>query len=309
MTFSEVHDLMDLLLDKADQPYFITSEKDKFLNMALFDWFEKACENFDNNQELAINLGHFVREEGQYFYGSGFIYCHKRTSGPHRIPYYPWPEQYKVYGPSYPISKILHLTVQHANADGLVSDPERRISVRQAKSNEITTSTGSSTEYYPDTGSDPFNKPTGDDPVYAIEQTVMRIYPYRKENGDKLQGIMSSGYTGAFDGVDWGNAGFWRMRYLTYPLGSNVDAGDFDVDVKPWATANVQLGAQTPQRRWDTTTGAAIYSDAPTGVKGWGFPEHWCHEIAQNAVRLMTANIESQNYQVQAIESEQSKSV
>lgn len=309
MTFAEAHDLMDLLLDKADQPYFTTEEKDKFLNIALFNWFESACENFDNNQELAINLGHFIREEGQYFYGTGWINCHKKVLGPHRIPYHGWTDQFEVRGPSYPIAKILHLSVQHADADGLISDPERRISVRKAKSNEVTTVTGSNTAYYPNTGSDPFNKPTGDDPVYIVQGTTLRIFPYRNENGDLLQGMASSGYTGASDGVDWGNAGFWRMRYLTYPLGSNVDAGDFDIDETPWATADVQLGAQTPQRRWDTATAATIYSNDSVGVKDWGFPEHWCHEIVQNAVRLMTGNIESENYQIQAIESEQSKSV
>ena len=306
MTFSEAHDLMDLLLDKADQPYFITSEKDKFLNMALFDWFEKACENFDNNQELAINLGHFVREEGNYFYDTGSINCHKESSGPHRIPFYEWNEEHLVLGPAYPVAKILHLSVQHADADGLVSDPERRISVRQAKSNEITTYTGSSDPVSPNTGSDPFNKPMGDDPVYTIQGTYLRIYPYLKENGDKLQGMNSSVYTGNNEGTNWGNAGFWRLRYLTYPLGSNVEAGDFDVNTRPWATANVQLGTQTPRRSW---AGGVVYTTYPDTHKNWGFPEHWCHEIVQNAVRLMTANIESQNYQVQAIESEQSKSV
>jgi hypothetical protein len=36
---------------------------------------------------------------------------------------------------------------------------------------------------------------------------------------------------------------------------------------------------------------------------------HICNEIVQNAVRLMTSNIEGANYQTQAIEAEQSKSI
>jgi len=309
MTFGEAHNLMDLLLDKADQPYFTTEEKDKFLNMALFDWFENACENFDNNQEIALNLGPFMKEKGAYFYGTGYINCHKKTSGPHRVPYYDWNEEYKVLGPHYPVAKILHLSVQYANADGIVPGSGRRKSVRQVKSNEFTTMTGTSTATDPNPGSDPFNKPTGDDPVYVIQGTVIRVIPNINEDGDKLQGIASGGYTGLTDGTDWGNAGFWRLRYLTYPLGSNVEDGNFDIDEMPWATSNVQMGAQTPGRVWDATNNQYIYSNSAVGVTGWGFPEHWCHEIVQNAVRLMTANIESENYQIQAIESEQSKSV
>ena len=35
MTLPEAYDLIDLLLDKADQPYFTTEEKHKFLGIAI----------------------------------------------------------------------------------------------------------------------------------------------------------------------------------------------------------------------------------------------------------------------------------
>ena len=38
MILTEAYDYMDLLLDKADQPYFTTDEKDKFLNLAISDF-------------------------------------------------------------------------------------------------------------------------------------------------------------------------------------------------------------------------------------------------------------------------------
>ena len=44
MTFGQAHDLMDLLLDKADQPYFTSREKDRFLNIAYFNYFNSAVE-------------------------------------------------------------------------------------------------------------------------------------------------------------------------------------------------------------------------------------------------------------------------
>ena len=311
MTFSEAHDLMDLLLDKADQPYFTTEEKDKFLNMALFDWFEKACQNFDNNQDLHIHLGPFQREQAVYFESNGAFAIHKSALGPHVVPFR-GPTQYAYRSAASPIAKILNLSVRHANEYGLVTHRDKYVVVRQAKSNEITNQAISVDSNNPNRGSDPFNKPTGDDPVYFVRGTNLNIIPWRNEYHGleyKLQGWSHSDFTGDVTTGDWGNAGRWRLRYLTYPLGSNVNAGNFDIDVLPWGTADVQLGAQTPTQVWDSVAAAVAYSDTGTGVTGWGWPMHICQEIVQNAVRLMTGNIESENYQIQAIESEQSKSI
>ena len=38
MNLTEAYDYIDVLLDKADQPYFIQEEKDKFLNLAISDF-------------------------------------------------------------------------------------------------------------------------------------------------------------------------------------------------------------------------------------------------------------------------------
>lgn len=49
MLLNDAYDLMDLLLDKSDQPYFVTEEKDKFLEIAISDFVEM------NYQEMSIN--------------------------------------------------------------------------------------------------------------------------------------------------------------------------------------------------------------------------------------------------------------
>ena len=57
MNLTEARDLIDLLLDKADQPYFTTEEKDKFLNLAISDFinmhYQKMSADEDSRRALA----------------------------------------------------------------------------------------------------------------------------------------------------------------------------------------------------------------------------------------------------------------
>ena len=57
MILTEAYDYMDLLLDKADQPYFITEEKNKFLNIAISDFinfhYQKMTIDEDSRRALA----------------------------------------------------------------------------------------------------------------------------------------------------------------------------------------------------------------------------------------------------------------
>ena len=57
MNLTEAHDLIDLLLDKADQPYFTTSEKNKFLDLAISDFinmhYQKMTVDEDSRRALS----------------------------------------------------------------------------------------------------------------------------------------------------------------------------------------------------------------------------------------------------------------
>tara|TARA_R100000700_G_scaffold34802_1_gene43056 strand:+ start:2101 stop:2883 length:783 start_codon:yes stop_codon:yes gene_type:complete len=57
MNLSEAYDLIDLLLDKADQPYFTTTEKNKFLNLSISDFvnmhYQKMTADEDSRRALA----------------------------------------------------------------------------------------------------------------------------------------------------------------------------------------------------------------------------------------------------------------
>jgi hypothetical protein len=51
MTLSDAYDLMDLLLDKADQPYFTTDEKNKFLDLAISDFINYHYQRLDVDED------------------------------------------------------------------------------------------------------------------------------------------------------------------------------------------------------------------------------------------------------------------
>jgi|7_EtaG_2_1085326.scaffolds.fasta_scaffold55494_2 hypothetical protein len=57
MNLEEVYDYIDLFLDKADQPYFTTEEKNKFLNLAISDFinmnYQKMTVDEDSRRALS----------------------------------------------------------------------------------------------------------------------------------------------------------------------------------------------------------------------------------------------------------------
>ena len=63
MILTEAYDYMDLLLDKADQPYFTTEEKDKFLNLAISDFMNFQYQKMGADEDARRAL-------------SGCIDCH-----------------------------------------------------------------------------------------------------------------------------------------------------------------------------------------------------------------------------------------
>jgi|TARA_R100000482_G_C5124619_1_gene147911 hypothetical protein len=56
MTTTEAFEYLDLLLDKADQPYFIDSEKEKFINLAITEFINKYYDKIDSNSESRTAL-------------------------------------------------------------------------------------------------------------------------------------------------------------------------------------------------------------------------------------------------------------
>ena len=60
MNLQEAHDLMDLLLDKADQPYFTEDEKNMFLDQAIASFINYHYATFDQEQVSRDALMYFT---------------------------------------------------------------------------------------------------------------------------------------------------------------------------------------------------------------------------------------------------------
>tara|TARA_R100000654_G_scaffold22651_1_gene44870 strand:- start:24459 stop:25259 length:801 start_codon:yes stop_codon:yes gene_type:complete len=79
MNLDEAHKLMDLLLDKADQPYFTNEEKNEFLKLAISDFinfhYDKMLIDEDSRKAMApfIDYNGFTLSKAEILGGS-FIY-------------------------------------------------------------------------------------------------------------------------------------------------------------------------------------------------------------------------------------------
>jgi len=61
MTFLEMHEQFDLLMDKHEQPYFETEEKDKFLNIALKEYVKTRYKAFEVNEKRREDLRPLIK--------------------------------------------------------------------------------------------------------------------------------------------------------------------------------------------------------------------------------------------------------
>ena len=69
MTVADAYNHLDLLLDKADQPYFTNSEKDIFLELAVTEFIDKNYTVFGANQEYRDKLNHLILIKNQDGFG------------------------------------------------------------------------------------------------------------------------------------------------------------------------------------------------------------------------------------------------
>jgi hypothetical protein len=70
MTIVEMHELCDLLIDKANAPWFNTEEKDKFINLAQIEFLDNSYRLFEYNEEVREKLLPLVRSQS---YGAGSL--------------------------------------------------------------------------------------------------------------------------------------------------------------------------------------------------------------------------------------------
>ena len=68
MNIIEMHSLCDLLIDKADSPWFNSEEKDKFINLAQIEFLDNSYRFFEYNEEIREKLLPLVKSKS---YGTG----------------------------------------------------------------------------------------------------------------------------------------------------------------------------------------------------------------------------------------------
>lgn len=70
MTIIQMHELCDLLIDKANAPWFNDDEKDKFINLAQIEFVDSSYRLFEYNEEVREKLLPLVKSNA---YGAGAI--------------------------------------------------------------------------------------------------------------------------------------------------------------------------------------------------------------------------------------------
>lgn len=155
MTFTEAHDLMDILLDKADQAYFTTAEKDEFLSMAIMEWFEELVNKTSRNEKEEADLALYISSvsgtvgttKNQIEIANNVSNSSPRTNSFDK-------------GVKEPIYRILSLQVRKTVSDSY----EDCLPYNSA-------------QYSVSSSLDPFNKPTDDQRRWRTRNTILEVTP------------------------------------------------------------------------------------------------------------------------------------
>jgi hypothetical protein len=290
MTYGEAHREIDLLLDKADQAYFTMYEKDKFLTMALMEWFEEQSKIYDAIGDNANMLGLYVMQDigntvSPVWTGTndaGILIKTKQDSNTNTSvsnpngsnngtgisqPYNPVIDP-ALGGTRWPVFKILKLELKYSGE------------WYSCKRSNID-------EEYNDAGvyRDPFNKATSKYPKYFIRDGHIKTSPSSIQD--------------------------FKLTYLTYPIFSNVSRGGsggvssgFSDTNAFYGTVNVELGARCLAGNHPDTSNNWVETDWDQD-NGIAVDEQ--HKIIKRAVRMLAANTESPLYKVQQQEIAESR--
>jgi hypothetical protein len=195
MILTEAYDYMDLLLDKADQPYFTTEEKDKFLNIAISDFisyqYQKMTADEDSRRALSgcIDWQSFWLTEAEII-GGNMIHANSFPALSEKYDDSTSTDTrgYFIFGNQYVLPKqhlyVLSIALSYYNKDDILDatgNPYPGVTV-----NDVVLSPGrtiknkSTREHYEDEYSkDPFNTPTKDSPHWSYIENRLNIYPSR----------------------------------------------------------------------------------------------------------------------------------
>jgi len=196
MILTEAYDYIDLLLDKADQPYFTTEEKNKFLNLAISDFvnfhYQKMLADEDSRRALAGCIDYQAYDvptsriiDGSAIHDNRYpalseVYPDGWTSRPDR-------EGFFIYGNQYVLPKqqlyVLSVSAQHYNYDEII-DPNTGLIYSGITAQDVVFSPTVSVKnksirnfQEDEYSADPFNAPIKESPHWAYIEGRINIIP------------------------------------------------------------------------------------------------------------------------------------
>ena len=290
MNLSEAYDYMDMLLDKADEPYFTTEEKNKFLNLAISEFinthYQKMNIDEDSRKALApcIKWTSFSLTKNEIASGN-FIYANS----------YPGlSEKYK--------------------SDGMYDDTGTVISGSVHSSGFPSTTIGFFTfgfQYVPARAQ-----------LYVLSVVIVR-YNY-DDVIDKNTGELYSGLTvndiedivvtkdQSGDLVKNENVrDFYSGIYGNDPFNTNKNGHD-----DKWTYIENRMLFSNPNNIRYINIQTIVLPEveqvfSEDGVRGnintlglYRFSDHYQKQIIQMAIRKMSGNVESSDYQIKQIEAQ-----
>ena len=198
MNLAEAHDYIDLLLDKADQPYFTDEEKTKFLNLAISDFinfnYQKMLIDEDSRRAMApftdwnnFSMGASDIFNGTYIYNNSYPGLSEKytdsafstTTGMQNAGYFKFGNQY-VLPKNHLYTLAVQIRVLNNARDLLQSDgtPYPGVTVNDISANisdSINVKNVSVRDHYENANSkDPFNK-TADGNSYSWSYVENRL--------------------------------------------------------------------------------------------------------------------------------------
>ena len=194
MNLAEAYDMMDLLLDESNAPYFTTEEKDKFLNLAISDFinghYQKMTADEDSRRALSgcIDWNNFSISKAVIIAGTA-IY---NNSYPALQSVYPDTSSsdlrgYFKYGNHYVLPKqhlyVLSIGVSFYNNDEVINPSTGEVYPGVTEDDiifgpTVNAENKSTREYYENSRSkDPFNKAGKDAPAWNYIENRIVITP------------------------------------------------------------------------------------------------------------------------------------
>lgn len=270
MTLNEAFEYMDLLLDKADQPYFTTDEKNKFLSLAISDFininYQKMATDEDARRALSgcVDYNAFSLTASEIISGN-FIssaYTAPALSKKYEDDDASDIRGYWIYGNQYALPKqhlyVLSLIVTYYNYDDVIdpSDGTALVTTPAAGTTAAVTVSASDVVFY---------KPI------QVKNKSIRQYREDRTSGDPFNGIGD----GDFYYPDSGMGSQWTYSENSIMIEPRKNIARVDMET---------ITLPTVEQAFSSDTRDSSSSVPPQLV----FSEHYQRQIVELAVSKMT---------------------